>query len=104
MLQEFEASYDALSRALDIEPENASAWYNRALSARFLLRAGRALRDLEQAIKLEKDSQSRKIYQDELTLMREVVQRQIEARGPDATLDQLIEAQDAFWRGSGAVG
>jgi tetratricopeptide (TPR) repeat protein len=92
MLKEFEASYEALSEALEVQPEDASTWYNRALSARFLLRTGQALRDLEQALKLEKDPQSRKIYQDELTFMRDVVQKQVAARGPDATLDQLVPA------------
>jgi tetratricopeptide (TPR) repeat protein len=53
VLQDFEGSREALSKTLEADPRHASAWYNRALSHRLLLRTGEALRDVERAIELE---------------------------------------------------
>jgi len=99
MLQDFEGSCEALSRALELEPDNASAWYNRALSYRFLLRTGEALRDVERAVELEKNPQSRSVYEKERAFLRDIVDKQRAMRGPDYTVDQLIKEQRTFWRG-----
>jgi Flp pilus assembly protein TadD len=99
MLQDFRGSREALSRALEVEPDNASAWYNRALSNRFLLRTGEALRDVERAVELEENPQSRRVYEEERAFIRDIVERQRAMRGPDYTVDQLIEEQRTFWRG-----
>jgi Flp pilus assembly protein TadD len=99
MLQEFEESYQVLSQALEVEPEDANIWYNRALSARFTLRTGESLRDLERAVEFERDPGRREIYEEALSFTRELVREQIAKRGPDFTLEQLIEQQETFWQG-----
>jgi len=99
MLQDFEGSCEALSRALELEPDNANAWYNRALSYRFLLRTGEALRDVERAVQLERNPQLRSVYEKERAFLRGLVDKQRALRGPDCTVDQLIEEQRTFWRG-----
>ena len=99
MLQDLEGSCQALSKALEVEPQNAGAWYNRGLSHRLLLRTGEALRDVERAVELEQNPQSREIYEEERAFLRKIVEGQLARRGPDYTLDQLIEEQQTFWRG-----
>lgn len=99
MLQEFEESYQVLSQALEMEPDDANIWYNRALSARFTMRTGQSLRDLERAVELERDPRRREIYEEALSFTRELVRKQMTMRGPDCTLEQLIEQQETFWQG-----
>jgi tetratricopeptide (TPR) repeat protein len=94
-----EGSRQALSKALEVEPQNAGAWYNRGLSHRLLLRTGEALRDVERAVELEQNPRSREIYEEERAFLRKIVEGQLARRGPDYTLDQLIEEQQTFWRG-----
>lgn len=99
MSQDFEGSYNALSKTLEVNPDDANAFYNRALAARILWRTGRALCDLERAVDLETQDVYYERYHKELVFVREIVQQQINDRGPDFTLEQLIEQQDTFWRG-----
>lgn len=99
MLEDFEGSREAYSRTLEADPQNASAWYNRALSHRFLLRTGEALHDVERAIELEERPRQREVYGEERALLRPIVEKQLAMRGPDYTVDQLIEDQRAFSRG-----
>jgi len=96
MLQEYEASYQVLSEALALQPENAELWYNRSLSARFTVRFGQSLRDLEQAIALEDDEKLLAMYTEQLGFMRKITAEDMALRGPDFTLDQLIEQQHLF--------
>ncbi len=99
MLEAFEAAYEAFSQTLATRPDDAVALYNRAVTSQTLLRTGRAVRDLERAVALEDNSDLRQRYQDELDFTREVVQEQIAERGPDFTLEQLIQQQDTFREG-----
>ena len=96
MLEAFEAAYEAFSQTLAARPDDAIALYDRALTARTLLHTGRAVRDLERAVALEDNPDLRQRYQDELDFTCEVVQEQIAERGPDFTLEQLIQQQDTF--------
>ena len=99
MLQDFEGSYEALSRALEVRPEDANTWYNRALSCQFTTRTGQALRDMERAIELESNPRPRRIYEEALASIQKIVDKQIALRGPGFTLDQLIEEQTRFQHG-----
>ncbi len=92
-------------------PQQVEAWldraeghmmhqaYNRALSHRLLLRTGEALRDVERAIELEDRPKNREIYEQERAFLRHIVEEQLATRGPDYTVDQLMEEQRTFWRG-----
>src|SRR5260370_4455386 len=51
MLQDFSQSDKAFfTEALALDPNNADLWYNRSEASCFMLRLGRALRDIERAI------------------------------------------------------
>jgi len=52
MLQNYPQSYEAFTEALALQPNNAELWLNRSMACRFTMRFGRALRDIEHAIKL----------------------------------------------------
>jgi tetratricopeptide (TPR) repeat protein len=99
MLQDFEGSYEALSKALQVDPRNAVALHNRALSAQFLSLTVQALRDLEQAVKLARNPENRETFRTTLASTREIVQKQLMVRGPDFTRDQLAEQQELFHHG-----
>jgi tetratricopeptide (TPR) repeat protein len=99
MLQNFRKSYEVLTEALTFEPNNAELWYNRSTANRFALRLGQSLRDLEQANKLNTRSELREKYHEELQVCRKMAQASIELRGPDFTLDQLIEQETLFQQG-----
>ena len=96
MLDEYEASYQTLSAALAMQPERADLWYNRSLSATYTVRTGQALRDLEQAVALEQDESLLATYKDRLDFMRSIVAEELALRGPDSTLERLIEQQHLF--------
>jgi Flp pilus assembly protein TadD len=99
MLQNFRKSYEVFTEALAITPKNAELWYNRSTANRFALRIGQSIRDLEQAIKLNTRSELREKYHEELQFCRKMAQASIELRGPDFTLDQLIEQETLFQQG-----
>jgi tetratricopeptide (TPR) repeat protein len=99
MMQDFEGSYEALSKALEVNPRDAMALHNRGLSAQFMTLTARALRDLERAVKLARNPEERQILRETLDSTREIVEMQLADRGPGFTLDQLAEQQEAFQRG-----
>jgi Flp pilus assembly protein TadD len=99
MLQDFGGSYEALTKALEVDPSNGVALHNRALSAQFMSLTVQALRDLKRAVKLAKSPENREIFQRTLASTREIVQKQLAVRGPDFTHDQLAEQQELFHRG-----
>ncbi len=96
MLDEYEASYQTLSAALVLQPERSDLWYNHSLSATFTVRTGQSLRDLEQAVALEQDPSLLATYNERLDFMRGIVAEELALRGPDFTLEQLIEQQQLF--------
>jgi len=75
MLQDFPQSYEAYTEALSISPHDAVLWYNRGFSSRFTLRIGQSVRDFERAEMAMKE------------------------RGPNFTLDQLIEQESRYQLG-----
>ena len=96
MLRDFDQSYQAFSRALEYDPEDAGIWYNRAVAARFTFRMGQSLKDMEHAVALTEDKSIRRTYQKELDLNRRLVKDDLRKRGPKFTLEQLIEQQETF--------
>lgn len=99
MLQNFPQSYEAFSEALALEPDNAELWYNRSMASRFTIRFGRALRDVERAIELNTRSELAEQFDEALQFSREMAEKSMKLRGPDFTLDQLIEQEDLFQQG-----
>jgi tetratricopeptide (TPR) repeat protein len=99
MLQNFPQSYDAYTEALALDPNNAEIWYNRSTASRFTSRFGQALRDVERAIELNTRSELTKKLQDDLKFNRMMAEKSIKLRGPNFTVDQLIEQENLFQQG-----
>jgi lipoprotein NlpI len=97
--KKFEESYQALSEAVQIAPDNSYLLFNRGLSARFTSRTGQSLRDLEQVVGMKKDNMIAVRIEKELAFARKIALSEILLRGKDFTLDQLIEQQELFQRG-----
>jgi len=96
----FEESYQTLSEAVQIDPENSYLLFNRGLSARFTSRSGQSLRDFEQVALMKKDSMITERIQDELEFAKKVAISEMKMRSKNFTLDQLVEQQESFQRGN----
>jgi tetratricopeptide (TPR) repeat protein len=99
MLQNFPQSYEALTEALALDSKNGELWFNRGTASRYTIRFGRSLRDFERAKELNTRPELTDRIENELKFSRELAQKSIKLRGPDFTLDQLIEQEDLFQQG-----
>src|SRR5713226_8401878 len=99
MLQNFPQSYAAYTEALSLDPNNAALWFNRGMASRFNSRFGRSLRDYERAKELNIRPELTKRLEEELKFARKIAEKSLKLRGPDFTLDQLIEQEDFFQDG-----
>jgi Flp pilus assembly protein TadD len=99
MLQNFPQSYAAYTEALSLDPNNAALWLNRGMASRFTSRFGRSLRDYERAKELNIRPELAKKLEEELEFARELAEKTLKLRGPDFTLDQLIEQEGLFQDG-----
>jgi len=97
MLQNrFDAAYDALETAVAIVDDEADLWYNHGIAARFTSRQARALFDLERALALETDEQRRANIDREVKVSRQMAEHDRVLRGPDFTLDQLLDQEERY--------
>ncbi len=99
MLQNFPQSYAAYTEALSLDPNNADLWFNRGMASRFTIRFGRSLRDYERAKELTIRPELENKLEEELKFARKLAGESLKLRGPDFTLDQLIEQEDLFQNG-----
>jgi len=99
MLKNFPQSYAAYTEALSLDPNNAELWFNRGMASRFTSRFGGSLRDYERAKELNIRPELAKKLEEELKFARELAGKTLKLRGPDFTLDQLIEQEDLFQEG-----
>lgn len=99
MLQNFSQSYAAYTEALTLNPTNAELWFNHGMASRFTSRFGRSLRDYERAKELNIKPELAKKLEGELKFARELAEKTLQLRGPDFTLDQLIEQESLFQNG-----
>src|SRR6266702_3887023 len=99
MLQNFPQSYEAFSEALALDSNDAGLWFNRSMASRFTIRFGRALRDVERAIELNTRNGLAEQFDEALQFSREMAEASRKLRGPDFTVDQLIEQEDLFQQG-----
>src|SRR5712692_4206376 len=99
MLQNFPQSYEAYTEALSLDPNNAELWFNRGMASRFNSRFGRSLRDYERAKELNVRPELAKKIEEELEFARKMAEKTLKLRGPDFTLDQLIEQEGLFQDG-----
>ena len=96
MSQEYQDAYQVLSDTLETSPDDATAWYNRGLVCRFVGRIGQSVRDLEQALELETTPNLQNGYKDALAFSHKLCREELAIRGPDFTLEQLIEQQEMY--------
>src|SRR5713101_3890145 len=99
MLQNFPQSYAAYAEALSLNSNNAGLWFNRGMASRFTSRFGRSLRDYERAKELNIRPELAKKLEEELEFARKLAGNSMKMRGPDFTLDELIEQEDLFQDG-----
>ncbi|GCE18577.1 tetratricopeptide repeat protein [Dictyobacter kobayashii] len=99
MLQNFPQSFEAFTQALALEPKNADFWYNRSMASRFTVRFGQALRDIERAIELNTNSELVEKLDKALQITLQLVEESLKMRGPDFTLEQLIQQENFFQQG-----
>jgi tetratricopeptide (TPR) repeat protein len=99
MLQNYPQSYQAFTQALEITPNDAELWYNRGMASAFTSRFGRSLRDYERAKELHSITAVTGELEKRLKVARKIVKGSLMMRGPNFTLDQLIEQEDLFQRG-----
>ncbi len=98
MLQQYQESYDIFGEALTIDPLNAELWYNHGLACRYTSRVGQAVRDLEQAVELSKNTpggMANKCMEELETSRGEVAEGMAIYQG-QITLDQYIKLEDLF--------
>jgi tetratricopeptide (TPR) repeat protein len=99
MLQNFPQSYAAYTEALSLDPNNAELWFNRGMASRFTSRFGRSFRDYERAKELNIRPELAKKLEGELKFAQKMVGESLKLRGPNFTVDQLIEQEDHFQSG-----
>lgn len=96
MLKRFEEAYQALAEATQINPSDSVLWHNLAQSARYTMRTGEALSYFERAVELETDQSQAREFAKEVEFTRKIVASELKLRGPEFTLEQLIEQQSLF--------
>ena len=99
LLKQFDDSYETLSQALEMIPEDPYLWFNRSLSAMYTSRTGQAFQDLERAVELEGNGEMAERFAEQLELIRGIVVSERKMRGVDFSLEQLIEQQELFQTG-----
>ena len=99
MLQHFPEAYEAYKEALSLTPGDAQVWYNRGMACRFTMRSGQSVRDFEQAVALNRNPALAKQFDEALQDSRRFAEMSLQIRGPDFTLDQLIEQEEYFQHG-----
>lgn len=73
--------------------------YNRGMSSRYTVRFGQSLRDFECAVALNKNPALLARFDRAVEDGRDLVEKSIQLRGPNFTLDQLIEQENLFQLG-----
>jgi tetratricopeptide (TPR) repeat protein len=100
MKKEFEKSYQAFTLALEIDPEDASLYFNKGLSAMYTSRLGQGLQDLEKAVLLEGKGKMAAQFAEKAREMQKLVDSELATRTKGFTLEQLIEQQELFQLGT----
>ena len=96
MLKRFEDAYNALNEVVTITPNEAYLWYNKSMVALYTSRTGQAVRDIERAAELEGAGDMAEEYAKKLAFTKDIAQKELQLRGPDFTLEQLIGQQELF--------
>ncbi|HEX5690398.1 MAG TPA: tetratricopeptide repeat protein [Roseiflexaceae bacterium] len=96
LLQQHEDAYAMVSAAVELTPDDPLLWYNRGITARYTTRLGQSLRDFERAQALDADGVLAHELAEALPFARSLAEHELELRGPDFTLDELIAQETLF--------
>jgi tetratricopeptide (TPR) repeat protein len=99
MQQNYPQSYRTFTEALKLAPNDADLWYNRGMSSQYTLRVGQSLKDFTRAVELNKRDELKEQFDDALKFSQKMAKESIKLRGPNFTLDQLIEQENFFQQG-----
>lgn len=103
LLERYEDAFLATTAAVALMPEHALFWFNRGMAARFTTRIGQSLHDFEQAALLDRDGILADKLAEALPDARVYVADSLKLRGPEFTLDQLIDQEGLFQQGVQAM-
>ncbi len=103
MLQKFDRAFKTYTEALSITPNDPALWYNRAGACLYTMRTGQAVRDLERAAQVDTKGEFKGEIGEKLKFCQKIAKQELALRGPDFTLDQLIEQQELFCQGVGLM-
>ncbi len=98
-LSDYEQAYEALTESLAIDPDDPTVLFVRGIYALRVHRSGQYVQDIERAAELigsDKTHQLARAVQVELKRSRKVLKDALRRRGPDFTLEQLIEQEELY--------
>ena len=104
MLKHFEESYEILSEAVQVAPDESDLWYNLGLSARFTSRTAESVFALERAVALEAGGELSDQFTKELAFARRIAESERASRGRHFTLEQLRQQQNLFQHAMNLMG
>lgn len=98
-LNDYEQAYEVLTESLAIAPTDPTALFVRGIYALRVHRSGQYVQDIERAAELIRSDKSHNLaraVQRELKTSRKVLKDALRRRGPDFTLEQLIEQEEFY--------
>ncbi len=98
-LSDYEQAYQALTEALAINPDDPDVLYARGIIAWRANRSGQYAQDMERAAALIGSDKMHKLARDvqiELKKSRKLLKETLKERGPDFTLEKLIEQEELY--------
>src|SRR5260370_763222 len=99
LLQNYPKSFQIFTEAIALEPQSYDLWFNRGQASLFTSRFGQAHKDFLRAKELDTKGELKKELERNLKLSRKAVEDSLKMRGPDFTLDQLVEQEELFQHG-----
>ena len=99
MKNENQQAFDAFSEALALEPNEFDLWYNRGLASLFTSRIGQAFKDFSKAATLCTERSYKRRILERIEFAENAAREECALRGPDFTLEQLIEQEESVQQG-----
>lgn len=99
MKSENQQAFDAFSGALALEPNEFDLWYNRGMASLFTSRLGQAFKDFSKAATLCTERSYKRRILERIAFTERAAREACALRGPDFTLEQLIEQEELVQRG-----
>jgi tetratricopeptide (TPR) repeat protein len=97
--KDFENACQTFDQAIEINPEDSYLWFNYGLACLHTSRSGKSVGALERAVHLEGNGEMADRFVEQLAFCQKIAQSEIALRGPDFSMDLLIEQQELFQQG-----